>query len=204
MTGRYGLSVIFLVLTPVVLFTGITAALNLSLPDLISSPLLNKISILPNLLTSNLLQGVKWLLFDVPLFSIEDASNAEVAWGLYWNLFNTILLFSLAFIFYRRLKLWSALSRRQQYGVVIAALLCWSVTFELWLIGCCGAGPQWWPEIVLLAKAYVSNPYVDTINWQGLYQGLTAISLPLRICVLLLGLILFWYSARKQLTTIHQ
>lgn len=197
MKGRYSLSVLSLVVVPVVLFTGITAVLNLSIPNSIGMPLIQQLGILPDLLANNLLQGLKWLLFDVALFAIETTQDSGVVWGLYWNFFYSVLLVALAMLFSWRLNRWSLLSPHQQYGVIVAALLCWCVTFELWLVGCCGAGPQWWPEILLLAKAYVSNPYIDTINWQGMYQRLTAISLSLRVCVLISGLLLFWYSARK-------
>jgi len=176
-------------LFPVIFVTAVFALIEQAFPNTIASPLWNKLSILPDLFASNFWVALKLMLFDVHLLAIQFVQQADVVWGVYWSLSDIILLIITAMLFLPVLIRWASFSRKQKYYLIASILLCWSVLFEIWLSGCCTGGPDWWLEVFFLFKAYVSNPYLDTINWQGLYQNVADVSLILRVLLFISGVL---------------
>ena len=182
---------------PLVLETILVSIFEQAVPNTIYSPLLDKLAILPDMFSSNVLQSTKLVVFDIHLLAIQSVQSAEVVWGVYWSLSDIVLLAVTAVLLSTVVGQWQSFDRKQKWYLVLSAVLCWSVLFELWLSGCCTAGPDWWVEVVFLSKAYLSNPYIDTINWQGIYQKIAVISVPLRILLYIAGIALLRMSVSR-------
>ncbi|MFO7603072.1 MAG: hypothetical protein R6X06_04565 [Gammaproteobacteria bacterium] len=179
-----------LLLLPLLLVSLVLALLGGSLPNTLASPLALRFALLPDLFASNVLQTLKLVLFDLDVLALTSVGSTGLNWGVYWSISDVIGLLVAAVLLARPLAQWSLLRGRQKGLWLAAALLCWSALFEMWLRGCCSGGPDWWPEVLLLVKAYGANPYVDTINWQGIYQKIAAISALLRGGVFIAAMLL--------------
>ena len=201
MTRKYITLVALLFLLPLVLGTVIVSLLEWALPNTVYSPLFDKLAILPDMFASNVLQSTKLVVFDIHLLAVQSVQSADVVWGVYWSLSDIVLLAVTAVLLSTAVGQWQSFDRKQKWYLVLSAVLCWSVLFELWLSGCCTAGPDWWVEVVFLAKAYLSNPYIDTINWQGIYQKIAVISVPLRILLYIAGIAMLRISISTSSST---
>ena len=153
---------------------------------------------MPALLATNFWQSLHLVLFDFHLLAIQLRQDSEVVWGVYWSLSEVALLAVTAVFLCRYFASWQQLQQRQKHTLLLAALLCWSVLFDLWFNSCCTAGPGWWLKVMLLSKAYSSNPYIDSINWQWIYQKVSIVSVPLRILLYIACLFLLRLSVRRQ------
>jgi hypothetical protein len=189
---------VILLVLPVLISTAMLSLLLLQFPNSIASPMATKLAMVPSIVGSNLIKGLQWLLFDLPLLAIEARQGDGPRWGVYWSLFDSLILLLVALLFNRPWLQWRLLSQRQGAMAAGALVLCWSVGLQVWLSGCCTAGPQWWLEVTLLARAYVSNPYLDTINWQWIYLQVSSVS-PLLKTGLLIGGLLLWRKIRLQI-----
>jgi len=198
MKRNYITVAILLFVLPVVFGTVIVSLFAQALPNVIESPLFVRLAILPDLLASNFLQALKLIFIELHLLAVKSVHNSELVWGIYLSLSDFVLLAVSALFLSKALEQWGVLNTKQKWLIVLSALLCWSVPFELWLIGCCTAGSDWWLEILLLSKAYVSNPFIDTINWQGIYQNISEVSVLLRILLYVAGIVLMRISIRTQ------
>ena len=181
---------IALFLFPVFFVTAVFSLIEQAFPNTIASPLWNKLSILPGLFVSNIWVALKLMLFDVHLLAIQSVQQADIVWGVYWSLSDIILLIITAILFLPGLIRWASFSRKQKYYLMASIILCWSASFEIWLSGCCTGGPDWWLEVLFLFKAYVSNPYLDIINWQGIYQNVADVSMILRTILFISGVLM--------------
>lgn len=193
------LLVLLVCLLPVILITVIVALLEYSIPNTLASPLLGRLPLFPDMLAGNFFQGMQLLLFDFHLLAITSVHQAEVLWGVYWGLIDIVLLVVTALLLAKLLPRWKCFAPKQKWLIIGATVLSWSALFDLWLSGCCTAGPAWWLEVLFLFKAYASNPYLDSINWQGIYQFIASISLVLRMLLYVAGMTLLWRSSRVAL-----
>ena len=197
MKRNYITLAVLLFVLPVVLGTVTISLLELALPNAIESPLLVRLAILPDLLASNFLQSLKLILFDLHLLAVKSMQNSDQVWGMYLSVSDIVLLAVTALLLSKAVASWGLLKRKQKWLLTLSALLCWSGLFDLWLSSCCSGGPDWWFEVIILSKAYVSNPYIDTINWQRIYQELSANSVSIRILLYVVGVALMRVSVRS-------
>lgn len=163
---------------------------------MVGIPISTKMELLPALVKSNPVKGLQYTLFEIPVISIEAKHNDELQWGMYWNLFNILLVTTGVLFFSKRCINWQRLTKKQQATTVIALFSIYFVSIDLWLNGCCSVRSGWLPEILLLSKAYNANPYTDVINWQWLYLNMAKVA-PLLKTIILATVLWHWHRLRQ-------